>query len=85
MSWKKLKSFELKTVVANIIIKSGQWPKSHIFSPLMLLVLKIQIGTVLGYHHHRWLQGNLLEGTGNKNMKVHCDEKKTRIRTISLD
>ena len=56
-------------VVVNIIIKSGQWPKSPIFFPLMLLVLKIQIGTELGYHHHRWLQGNLLEGTDNKTIR----------------
>ena len=49
----------------NIITKSGQWPKSPIFSPLMLLVLKIQIGTELGLHHHRWLQGNLLMGINN--------------------
>ena len=59
-------NFELKMVVVNIITKNGQWPKSPIFFPLMLLVLKIQIGTESGYHLHPWLQGNLLEGTDNK-------------------
>ena len=54
-NYDKTQVFEFKMGAVNIITKNGQWPKSPIFSPLMLLVLKIQIGTELGLAHHRWL------------------------------